>query len=466
MLLGKLAKMQNELGRLLQLDFLRVGELRQMTVSLVLHMAPGYRDVYRYYLMLMKGLSIQDDLFRLSMKDLAQLYEYWCFLKIHELLNRKYELVKQDVVKLNRGGLFVTLEKGRGSRLEYRNPRNGEVFTLYYNSLPTGDGSATVSQRPDNVLTLKKQDASVEYKYVFDAKYRINPAYAGTPYRAVYGTPGPQEDDINTMHRHRDAIVYESARRQGGEEAERTMFGAYLLFPYPNEAEYVEHKFYKSIELVNVGALPFLPSATSLVEKFLDELILDSPEKAQARATVPRGTEQHYREKWSGRNALVVPVRSRAEWLAARKAGCLEVPLSLFGDGHGQLKLVERVAMLRPADAFGLAEQGIHESGVVRDWQVVRRDSDDELVVRFQVKAWNKLIGGTILPGAYGVERYLLTSTYLLDRASLLAELWLTDEPHLSAWRELRRQGAVAVELDERMVDRAARVVGMGLRGR
>jgi len=68
------------------------------------------------------------------------------------------------------------------------------------------------------------------------------------------------------------------------------------------------------------------------------------------------------------------------------------------------------MAMLRPADAFGLAEQGIHESGVVRDWQVVRREGDDELVVRFQVETWNRLIGGTILPGAYGVERYLLTS--------------------------------------------------------
>jgi len=93
-----------------------------------------------------------------------------------------------------------------------------------------------------------------------------------------------------------------------------------------------------------------------------------------------------------------------------------------------------------------------------------RREGDDELVVRFQVEAWNRLIGGTILPGAYGVERSLLTSSYLLDRASSVAELWLTDEPHLSEWRELRRQGPVVVELDERAVDRTARVVGMGLR--
>ena len=79
-----------------------MGELRQISISLVLQMAPGYRDVYRFYLMLMKGLSIQSDLFRISMKDLAQLYEYWCFLKFISLFSHKYELVSQDLIKVNR----------------------------------------------------------------------------------------------------------------------------------------------------------------------------------------------------------------------------------------------------------------------------------------------------------------------------------------------------------------------------
>ena len=58
-----------------------------MSATLVMQMAPGYREVYKYYLMLLKGLAIQDDLFQLSLKDLATLYEYWCFLKIHQLLS-------------------------------------------------------------------------------------------------------------------------------------------------------------------------------------------------------------------------------------------------------------------------------------------------------------------------------------------------------------------------------------------
>ena len=207
LLVRKLTDMQSQLQRLLGLDFLQVKDMRQLSITLVLQMAPGYREVYRNYLMLMKGLSIQSDLFRLSMKDLAQLYEYWCFLKIHDLLSRKYELLKQDIIKVNRTGVFVTLDKTQKAKMVYRNPKNGEVFTLYYNTLPRGEQTPTISQRPDNVLTLKKNDSDSEYKYIFDAKYRLNPAYEGTAYLRDYKTPGPEESDINTMHRYRDAIV-------------------------------------------------------------------------------------------------------------------------------------------------------------------------------------------------------------------------------------------------------------------
>ncbi|MDG0792251.1 restriction endonuclease-like protein [Cohnella ginsengisoli] len=466
-LMGKLDRMQSDLQRLLKLDFLRVGEMRQMTVSLVLQMAPGYRDVYRYYLMLLKGLSIQDDLFRLSMKDLAQLYEYWCFLKIHELLSRKYDLVSQDVVKLNRSGLFVTLDRTRASRLVYRNPKNGEIFTLFYNALPAGDRSATVAQRPDNVLTLKKQDASVEYKYIFDAKYRINPAYEGTPYRQTYKTPGPQEDDINTMHRYRDAIVYANPHVQGQVEVERTMFGAYVLFPYPNEEEYREHHFYKSIELVNVGALPFLPSATSLMEKFLDELILDSPEKAYERSTRPRGTQSYYKDKLSGKNVLVGSLRRAEQLQDALKYGFYHVPLSRFAK-HGDLANLEYVAIYQSNALFGREAAGIHILGRIQSWSVLPRDqiteiplrpgaSPSELYAKLVVEKWQRK-KQPIMPGGHGVQSVLLTSEYMFQRAVEIAELRLETEEQLRDWREKRRLGKVDVKWDQVDVDKAMRL--------
>lgn len=56
------------------------------------------------------------------------------------------------------------------------------------------------------------------------------------------------------MHRYRDAIVYEDPANQ---TYERSMFGAYVLFPYANEEKFQHHRFYKSIELINIGAFPF-----------------------------------------------------------------------------------------------------------------------------------------------------------------------------------------------------------------
>ncbi|OAS13357.1 restriction endonuclease-like protein [Paenibacillus oryzisoli] len=462
----KLNLMQSHVQRLLQNDFLNVGEMRQLSISLVLQMASGYREVYRYYLMLLKGLSIQNDLFRLSMKDLAQLYEYWCFLKIHHLLSNKYELMKQDIIKLNRSGLFVTLDKSQQAKMVYRNPVNGEIFTLFYNALPKGDKSPTLSQRPDNVLTLKKNDAAAEYKYIFDAKYRINPAYEGTPYYERYRMPGPEEDDINTMHRYRDAIVYSEGQ---GREYERSMFGAYVLFPYHDEERFQQHKFYKSVELINIGAFPFLPNSTSLMEKFLDEIIMDSPEKAYERTTRPRGTKEYYKDKMSGKNVLVGALSKKTQLEAALEHGFYHTPLRNITD-HKVLTHIEYVALYQSIRLFGTEEAGISWYGRVIDWKVVPRSAiteipssrgaTDELYVVFEVDKWIQR-ETAIVPAGHGIYRILYTTDYMLNRAKEVSELRLETEEELRDWREKRRVGKVRVTLDREHVDQGSSVVGI-----
>jgi len=464
---NKIQSMQNQLQRIVRSSFLQVGELRQLSISLVLQMAPGYREVYRYYLMLMKGLSIQSDLFQISMKDLAQLYEYWCFLKIHHLLSRKYEMVNQDIIKVNRAGVFVKLDRSQNARMVYRNPKNDEMFTLYYNTLPSGDGSITLPQRPDNVLTLRKKDSTVEYKYIFDAKYRVNPAYEGTPYYVKYGMPGPEEEDINTMHRYRDAIVYGDVSPK---EFERSMFGAYVLFPYHHEDQYVKHKFYKSIELVNVGAFPFLPNSTTLMEKFLDEIIMDSPEKAYERSTRPRGTQEYYVNKMSGRNMLIGSLSTKRQLDDALGFHLYHTPLKNISD-HKILTQLEYVALYQSQRRFGDdGEAGVRYYGKILDWKVVRRgeiseipltrNNPDELYVTFSIEEWQQRTS-PIIPGGHGIYRVLFTSKYIFDRAGEVAELKLDTEEQLRDWREKRRRGQVEVRLDREYADLAEHVVAI-----
>ncbi|WP_418040368.1 DUF2357 domain-containing protein [Paenibacillus xylanilyticus] len=474
LLIKRIDTMTTQLQRLLKTDFLYgAGPMRQMSITLVLQMAPGYREVYRCYLMLLKGLSIQSDLFRLSMKDVAQLYEYWCFLKLNQLLGRKYRLVKQDIIKVNRNGIFVTLDRSRSAQMVYENQVNGEQFILYYNAIPSTEQTPTLSQRPDNILTLKKKDAGTirEYKYVFDAKYRLNPAYNGSPYHRVYGQPGPEEDDINTMHRYRDAIVYQE---KGTGEYERSMFGAYVLFPYPDEERFKSHRFYKSIELLNIGALPFLPNSTDLVDQFLNEIIQDSPEKAYERSTTPRGTKEYYANKLTGKNVLVGSVRGPEQVETALEHSFYHVPLKNLSDAQ-ILTQIEYVAMCQSRKKFNdTAKTGIHWVGRIAEWKVLprkeiteipfRQGTEDELYVRFTVEKW-MVRDVPIALGGQGIYTILITSKYILDRAFEIAELRLETEEDLREWREKRRKGKVKVTVDHEQFVDLGKVVEVGYIG-
>ncbi len=69
-ILAGAAKMKNELRRFLTTTFL--SEVSEYTaaesMSLVFGMAPGYRELYKYYLMLLNGISMSGDVFKMSVR--------------------------------------------------------------------------------------------------------------------------------------------------------------------------------------------------------------------------------------------------------------------------------------------------------------------------------------------------------------------------------------------------------------
>ncbi|WP_018306593.1 restriction endonuclease-like protein [Desulfitobacterium hafniense] len=406
-------------------------------MSLVFSMALGYRDLYKYYLMLLRGLSISGDVFNISIKDLALLYEYWCFIKLNSLMKDRYELISQDIIKVQGNGLFVSLVKGRGSKVKYRNPHTGETITLSYN--PKKMDVPTVTQKPDNVLTLEKKGASVQYEYVFDAKYRINPALPGSDYyEMISHRPGPEVGDINTMHRYRDAIVY----RNGVTPFERTMFGAYVLFPYSNEEEYRNHRFYQSIDKVNIGGLPFLPSATKMVTEMLDELISDSPESAFERAPLPRGIEEKLaRIDWSVRDVLVGTLSSTAQLKTCLQHRFYHIPVSRLDENSLPIRYV---AIYQSIRLFGRGA-GIRYYGEVTKCIPVKRSEiheipkkSEDLYYRFEIKEWKEL-AKPIRPKEKGFFARLLTNIFLLQHSSELPELSIRSEAEYRLYTELKR---------------------------
>ena len=380
-----------------------VSEYRStQSMSLVFGMAPGYRELYKYYLMLHRGLSVNGDVFRISMKDTAQLYEYWCFIKLVSILKnttyrrndgkveKKYKLVSPDIIKVDNSGITVTLVKGKKSEIRFLNVTTGEQISLTYN--PGEQSTQTVNQKPDNVLTLEKTGSEVPYKYVFDAKYRIE-SQPGDFYPDK--NPGPKLDDINTMHRYRDSIVYENTNPTRF-TFEKTMFGAYILFPYSNEDLYEEHRFYKSIDSVNIGGLPFLPGATRLVESFLSELISDSEESAFERASLPRGIETKLAKvDWNANDVMVGSFRNEEQFNINYREKFYYTRASIVP----QDKLpIHYVAMYRPKY---WSNPGVKYYGEVTETSVVRRkeipvpmrnrNNAEELYYLFRIKEWKEL---------------------------------------------------------------------------
>lgn len=410
-------------------------------MSLVFSMAPGYRDLYKYYRMLLHGLSVTGDVFNISIKDMSLLYEYWCFIKLNSLMrnSEKYILVSQDIVKVQGNGLYVSLVKGNASHVKYRNRVTQELITLSYN--PKETDVPTIAQKPDNVLTLEKKGADVQYEYVFDAKYRINPALPGTDYyNSVGHTPGPEIEDINTMHRYRDAIVY----RSGASPFERTMFGAYVLFPYNNEAEYRNHRFFESIGKVNIGGLPFLPSATSMVTDMLDQLIADSPTSAFERTTLPRGIEAKLEKvDWSVRDVLIGALSSRQQLNTCLDHRFYHIPAARIKNSEFP---IHYVAIYQSQNFFDW-EAGIRYYGEVTKCIPVHRGdiieiaarpgTEDELYYRFEIKEWKQLSTPIAAKRWRGVNRF--TNLFLLEHSAEMSELWLRSGEEYRLYCELKR---------------------------
>lgn len=264
--------------------FRTVGRFKGLTQeSLVLQRASGYSQVYRTWQLLRRAYSLNDGMYRLQSKDIATLYEIWCFIEVSHIVKEQLG-INVDVDHRNRmemNGVFTwELGKGEHSRILFR--KDGvELAELVYNPKHTEKEddrvgienveSFTVPQKPDIVLQLTKNDIErgIKMTYLFDAKYRIND-------RTDVGVDTPPDDAINQMHRYRDAIYYKD-NKEGNSALKKEVVGGYILFPGNGDpTEVAKAKFQQSLDEVNIGAFPLRPKDEEnrkLLEDFIKELI-------------------------------------------------------------------------------------------------------------------------------------------------------------------------------------------------
>ncbi|MBO6030913.1 MAG: restriction endonuclease-like protein [Prevotella sp.] len=282
--------------------FRTVGRFKGLSQeSLVLQRATGYSQVYRTWNLLRRAYSLNDGIYRLQSKDIATLYEIWCFIEVSHIVRDQLGISKEDMEHRNRmemNGVFTwELGKGEHSRILFK--KDGvELAELVYNPKHTDKENdsismenivaPTVPQKPDIVLQLTKDDIEKGMKmtYLFDAKYRIND-------RTDAGVDTPPDDAINQMHRYRDAIYYKD-KKESNAALKKEVIGGYILFPGNGDPiEVAKARFQQSLDEVNIGAFPLRPNDVEnrkLLEQFIEELISMKSAATIAKVIPQKGT--------------------------------------------------------------------------------------------------------------------------------------------------------------------------------
>lgn len=239
----------------------------------------GYRDFMRIYLLLNRGLDLADNgIFKIGQKDISLLYEYWCFLKLVQLINEvnSSDISYQDLIKVKAGKIRVELAKGKESEVVFTDQKTKQKTSIYFNRSfsKSKRQSMTFSQIPDLSISFKKEGYEKPFWYLFDAKYRFDEEVRKD--NQSYNVP---EDAIGQLHRYRDAILHSDPGNTSYRQAIKSL-GGVILFPFPlEENQFLSNPFFKSLDEMNIGALPFLPGKTRLAKRFLKDLLNCLPEK-------------------------------------------------------------------------------------------------------------------------------------------------------------------------------------------
>jgi len=396
------------------------------SMSLVFQMAPGYKEVYKRYTILNKGLDLGDDLFKLTPKKLYLLYEMWCYIKIHRILvDLGYVVEEYGILEYKDNGLYLSLLQDSEAKMVYKGSKN--KLELWYNK---SYSSPTTNQRPDTALYIRNVDGNNSRVYIFDAKYRIS--------IDSNGDVGPMEEDINVMHRYRDAIV---SKMPEDLKYKYETFGAYVMFPYGDEKKFRNHKFYKSIDEVNVGAFPMLPGSTKLIEEQLKKIVSQSDIEAKSERPVMDEYDDY--AKFKLENVMVVNAKDKAHMNAYIENSFFHIPARYLSD----VRLgVEYIAFYQPKKYFG-EDGGIRYLAKIEEITRYRRGectelptkkgNEEQIYLRFNLGKIEKI--GHITPIQSGPQLVSYTTLYLLMNAENMHELKLRSNLEIEVYKILKR---------------------------
>lgn len=354
-------------------------------------LSPAYRALYQACQQLRRVLVVHGDVFRLPIRDISQLYGYWCFLKLVSILKETCQLTSSDVIQRESDGITVALAAGELSQVTFRHPADGKSILL----------SCRPSKR-ETVITLEKQ-GGIPGKTLFLAGYRTDCSGSG-----------PAECVLQTLRCRRDALLFD------GDTPERFLFdrdrfGAFVLFPGEAAQETISN------------AMPFLPGSTEAVEALLSQWLSDSVEPAFAPLS-PEVESELVKTDWSIRDVLVGSLGSQAQLEDNLRRAYYYVPARTLPNADFPIRYI---ALYQSRNLFG-EDAGIRYYGrVSRRKPVLRKQIDfplsrnnpEELYYAFRVEGWQTLPSPMEIRDE-GVNGPKFTNLFLLEHSAQSFELF------------------------------------------
>ncbi len=236
--------------------------------SLVLQQKPGYAKVYRAWQKLKIYFELLGNDASLSLRNVAELYEVWCFLEIREiLLSLGFSELPNKKAELINNGLEVSMKDGySGAFLFERN--DGIKVRLAHEPLFKKNTKPiktwTIAQEPDILLEATFSDNST-FIWLFDAKYRIKPDEEQDLV---------PDDALNQLHRYRDSLIHLKKQSSDTFRKSRPILGAYALYPGFYDQENESNPYEEAINEIGIGAFSLLPSGNKgqlWLKQFLNE---------------------------------------------------------------------------------------------------------------------------------------------------------------------------------------------------
>jgi predicted component of viral defense system (DUF524 family) len=451
--------------------FREVGRLAALpTNDQVLLKRVGYRELFRAFALIEVAPALSfdhselDDLYSASQRNVATLYEFWCYLALTEVVgNACGERQTARAFEPGGDGLSMTLRAGSSSAIRWQVTRGGRALevSLFFNrtfsvvrGVGTAEGSWSRAMRPDcslhirplNDLPMAAPPGALDVWLHFDAKYRIdnlveqltaqadeNEAAFAVEAELVESHARTKREDLLKMHAYRDAIA-------------RTA-GAYVLFPGDDPV----HLERFSELLPGLGAFPLRPggSGTARGSDRLEEFISD------VLVHVSQQASQHERDRFwnSAVHAKVIqdPHNRSSVSFLERPPADTEVLV-------GYIRSPEQRAWIDRTDSYnvraggrrGALRLGSRELGAELVLLYERRTSGSHPVTLARLLSWRTATREDLLQAGYpepGGSRYFVAALeWVGDVPSWLADVDLDElrppeqppgAPYVTTWWHL-----------------------------